>query len=636
MFGIHVTQFLNPPPEVAISGLLYLCTKHTPPGFVLLKCIEPRTLNLLLTSALQNINGYHYLSSNIFIETWTNSFSSSFKLINFVVVRQGPSMETRHEREDRSQATDQVWCIHCDFWPIVATEWLHRPRQFGWPSSRDIDAIKNFGCHLVPIGHPHSHFKLVEWRLSFSIAEKLLVWSFNHVQIQCYAVMKLVLKEFIKVKCNPENQVLCSYFVKTFLFWQFEKTDVHFWQKDNFGNCIAYLLRQFFQCLREGVLRHYFIPGFNLLSVKLTAGAQTELLQLLDIVIQYNVSVMKECKSLRIVWSKFVQANENQQRVILNSKRMNLLMTDKLLIKIVDELYSRAYIWYNFNEACIRKISEKLPLARHFLIPSSPLSMNQIICRILTIPTRTHLDILVVKRLILEENIRASLAPNPVNRDLCHLHRLACNESLHFDISASKIWYAIALLNKKYYESTVCLAIQILSSIPPYALCSKGCCYTHSADSRHLYADMFLDSDISIPEKARMAWMFEIVFKSNMSEKLPLAFQIELYFSKTAHNCICVSPHMCLYYIMFLCYHELRQYDQRDRALRQLTEHMTGHSLSSVSLFCHHSFNIAGHCLLIAGDIARARDMFSISKMFSSHAPFSNGNSAAWYLQHFC
>ena len=392
MFGIHVTQSFTPPPEASTSGLLYLCTKYTPPGFALLKCIEPWTLNLLLTSALQNINGYQYLNSNIFMDQWVNILGSFFKLTNFVVVRQGPSMETRHELEDRSQATDQVWCIHCDFWPIVATEWLHRPRQFGWPSLRDIDAIKNFGCHLVPIGHPHSYFKFMEWRLSFSIAEKLLVWSFNHVQIQCYAVMKLVLKEFIKVKCNPENQVLCSYFVKTFFFWQFEKTDVHFWQKDNFGNCIAYLLRQFFQCLREGVLRHYFIPGFNLLSVKLTAGAHAELLQLFDIVTQYNVSVMKECKSLRIVWSKFVQANENQQSVILNSKRMTMLMTDGLLIRIVDELYNRAYTCPNVNEACIRQMFDKLPLVRHFLTPSSPLSLNQIICRILTVPTKNAFE----------------------------------------------------------------------------------------------------------------------------------------------------------------------------------------------------------------------------------------------------
>ena len=287
------------------------------------------------------------------------------------------------------------------------------------------------------------------------------------------------------------------------------------------------------------------------------------------------------------------------------------------------------------NEACIRQISETLPLVRHFLIASSQLSLNQIICRILTIPTRTHLGNFVVKRLILEENIRASLVPNPGNRDLIHLHRLACNESLHFDTTTTEIWYAIAFLKKQYYASAVRLASQVLSSIPPYALYSKGCCNT-SADSRHLYADMFLGSDISILEKARMAWMFEIVFKSDMSEKLPLAFQIELYFSKTAHTYICVSAHMCLYYIMFLCYHELRQYDHRDRALRQLTEHTMGHSLSSVSIFCHHSFNIAGHCLLIAGDINRARYMFSTSQIFTSQLPLLNSNSAAWYLRHFC
>ena len=70
--------------------------------------------------------------------------------------------------------------------------------------------------NLVPVGHPHSDMQEMEWRISFSLAERALVWSFNHAQMQCYAIMKIILKEFIKVRCRPQNQVLCSYFIKTF------------------------------------------------------------------------------------------------------------------------------------------------------------------------------------------------------------------------------------------------------------------------------------------------------------------------------------------------------------------------------------------------------------------------------------
>ena len=48
--------------------------------------------------------------------------------------------------------------------------------------------IIQFGFHLVPVGYPHSDVNMIEWRISFSVAERTLVWSFNHIQMQCYAV----------------------------------------------------------------------------------------------------------------------------------------------------------------------------------------------------------------------------------------------------------------------------------------------------------------------------------------------------------------------------------------------------------------------------------------------------------------
>ena len=114
------------------------------------------------------------------------------------------------------------------------------------------------------------------------MAERELVWSFNHVQIQCYAIMKIILKEFINVRCSPQNQVLCSYFIKTFLFWKYEATELTFWRTDNLRECVKYLISEFCNCIQEGMLRHYFIPSFNLLSIKLTRAAQIELMQLFD------------------------------------------------------------------------------------------------------------------------------------------------------------------------------------------------------------------------------------------------------------------------------------------------------------------------------------------------------------------
>ena len=98
------------------------------------------------------------------------------------VARQGPSIESWSEFSDKSESgIDQVGSIHCLFWPDCATEWINRPRHFGWPTPHDISSIVDFGCHIVPVGHPLSTRKEMEWRISYSIAERTLVWSFNHV-----------------------------------------------------------------------------------------------------------------------------------------------------------------------------------------------------------------------------------------------------------------------------------------------------------------------------------------------------------------------------------------------------------------------------------------------------------------------
>ena len=113
---------------------------------------------------------------------------------------QGPSVEVNLGIMLNDPGFDNVLSIHCKSWPTSSVEWIDRPRHNGWPSQQDIENIVSFGCHLVPKGHPLSRMTSFEWRLSFSVAERMLVWSFNHTQMQCYALMKLILKEYVKAK----------------------------------------------------------------------------------------------------------------------------------------------------------------------------------------------------------------------------------------------------------------------------------------------------------------------------------------------------------------------------------------------------------------------------------------------------
>ena len=645
-YGIKITESLPYPSETSTDNLFYLCTKTTHPGFCLLRCVDPSRLNCdLLINSISYVKGHPYLSSNLLIENMNLSNMlkcfglDADEMLNMTTVRQGPSIETWFDMEDRSESgRDLVYSIHCDFWPANAYEWIQRERLHGWPKHNDISNIVNFGCHVVAVGYPHSDLKLMEWRVSYSIAERTLVWSFNHIQIQCYAVMKLILKEFIKERCSSKNQVLCSYFVKTFLFWKFEATSIDFWRKENFGECIKYLLAEFSQCLRDGVLRHYFMPDFNLLSVKLTREAQIELLQLFDIIIQSDISIMKDCKTLRKVWLNFVQDDIQPSRIV-DIHRARFAMTEELLKMQASKIYRRIIRTGDFLTPLDAFVdAAKLPepeLLRS--IGSVHPTFDKSISKILPISVKTCLRTMLIKRLRFEEKIGILVSTDLEDKDLCRLHQIANDESIAFDLSTCKTWYVIGLLRRRDYVSCLSILNHILSSIPPFALFYISDCIENIV-ARSLFVDHFLTSECTPFQRAKSAWLYDLEFRRDMTRTLPLAIQVELYFSTTVMNCINISPFTCLHYLIFQCYHELCQNDERERALCQLVDAVNNPVQCGRVGIKYRSYNIAGHCLLIAGQKDRAREMFHMSiKTCEKLGPlFYEHNSAKWYLKNFC
>ena len=610
-FQIKVVQTLQEIDDQIKNHNMLLCTDNVPLGFALLQYVQSmnscRSPYCFISLCLQNVNGMHVpcLSSNLFVQyitdrnIWTHPRDT--------LKRQGPSIERWSTYQDKSESgTDHVPSIHCTFWPNSASEWTQRPRHFGWPSSHDISSIIDFGCHLVPIGHPHSDTKLTGWRISFSVAERALVWAFNHVQMQCYAVMKIILKQFIKIKCSSKNFVLCSYFIKTFLFWKYETTDTNFWSPEKFRYFIKFLLIEFSKCIQEGILSHYFIPRFNLLSVKLTREAKAELQQIIDIAIQCDVSILRECKTLQGVWSKFLSATENRNSVVRDRDWENLLITDGCFNIDIYLLLAKMY--------------ESNPNYR----------------QLLSVGSKSHLKICLFKKSLQMLHIRALLiSPCSGNKELYQLHRLTHNDALSTDISTGKLWYAFYLLMRKDYKSTLSTVNQLLSNITPFAL--YACCdksdHWGSTEAKELYVHRFMDSEITVENRLKTAWLVPFLVEKYIAHMMPLAIQIEFLFNDHASfPFMKLPPYVCAYYLMFLCYHELHQYDQRDQTLRQLIDFVNNKNQSGP--FHYKSWNITGHCLFLAGDTTQAREFF-IRSYFETQddPPNDKHNSALHYLK---
>ncbi|XP_078320645.1 uncharacterized protein LOC111113367 [Crassostrea virginica] len=238
-------------------------SSESPPGFTLLELLTPTSRNV--QSACVPINDRLYISSSLFRQqTHKHHFPGS--------IVHGPceSGELPGGIE-----YDLAYCFACDFWPRSASSWINRCHS--WPDREVVNEIVRNGCHFVPIGHPLGLHEHEEWRISFSLAEHKLVHSMNHCQFLTYGLLKIFLKEVIDEQSEETNKLLCSYHMKTVIFWVIQQNAVPLWCPQNllagFWVCFKLLLKWVY----EGACPNFFIPENNLFLSKVHGSAQKKL-----------------------------------------------------------------------------------------------------------------------------------------------------------------------------------------------------------------------------------------------------------------------------------------------------------------------------------------------------------------------
>ncbi|XP_022305597.2 uncharacterized protein LOC111112410 [Crassostrea virginica] len=238
-------------------------SSESPPGFTLLELLTP-TPYREVQSACVPMNDRFYISCSLYRQqTQTHQFPGS--------IGHGPC----ESGEVGGLEYDLARCFACDFWPLAASYWINRCHS--WPNREVVNKIVRNGCHFVPIGHPLGLHEHEEWRISFSQAEHKLVHSMNHCQFLTYGLLKIFLKEVIDKQLAETNKLLCSYHMKTVIFWVIQQNAVPLWCPQNllagFWVCFKLLL----QWVYEGVCPNFFIPENNLFLSKVHGSAQKKL-----------------------------------------------------------------------------------------------------------------------------------------------------------------------------------------------------------------------------------------------------------------------------------------------------------------------------------------------------------------------
>ena len=162
---------------------------------------------------------------------------------------------------------DNVFALHCPCWPEDAKGWLYRERKNGFPSSDVVKAILEYGVDLVPKSkllpsttYGKTHRSKFLWRISFSVAELLLVNSWNEAQRICYRYAKTFLA------CDLRFLGISTYAGLNTMLWLIEETRPALWCDRNLVFCVKMFFERLEKCCSTGVCPHYFVPSNNLFA----------------------------------------------------------------------------------------------------------------------------------------------------------------------------------------------------------------------------------------------------------------------------------------------------------------------------------------------------------------------------------
>ena len=264
--------------------LLHADCDTTKPGFALLR--------LLYDSQLPHVNfacvkygERHYVAST----KWRDLFTSMYK--GFII--HGPCSTATAGMVEGDVAT----CLKSDRLPEAAHGFIKRLHGVGWPTTAILEKIILGGCHFVAIGAKESPTEQLEWRISFSSTEKLLIHSMNHAQFLCYGLLKIFLKKAIDVNMEIKG-LLCSYFLKTASFWVIVENSIP-WNSTNFLIGFWVCFQRIPHWINNEYCPNFFIPENNMFAGKIYGATRVRLMSCLVPLYQEGYNCLLRCPTIQ-------------------------------------------------------------------------------------------------------------------------------------------------------------------------------------------------------------------------------------------------------------------------------------------------------------------------------------------------
>ncbi|VDI71241.1 Hypothetical predicted protein [Mytilus galloprovincialis] len=462
---------------------------------------------------------------------------------------------------DNDHEVDFAFCLRSKYLPYNAIPWASRYRM-QWPPNSVIDKIKKGGCLLVPIGPRNMPDCDILWRLSFSVAEKQLVHSFNFTQLLCYCLLKLTLKHIVNTNKHAEG-LLCSYFLKTALFWVSEEVDIDTFQLSQLYSCFCRCLSKIIFWVNNCYCPNYFIPEHNMFLGKINIENNKMLINVL-----YKI---KSDGIHGLIHSLF--QNDNGHHSLFSTQlEPSFIKLDLLFYRICYTDYGNLY-----------KISSCLKSLEfiEYLLKSKSCTFIVDVCKWHHAKTSQW---------------AAQLLPSPrVTTERYKIHKRYhrhLQDGIKADAVAGWLLYASFYYVTGQFTITLRLTDYVLSKCLPDMI-TIGC---KKYRDRHInYYRNHVHATMTLQVKMRMVVIQNVMYLSH-SSLMPDELQLEVN-----DNLIAIPPIVMSHCLKFLCYHHVGDVLNRHHALHDLFSTVKQRNLISSSTLSI-SLTILGICLEISDE----------------------------------
>ena len=521
--------------------LLLLDNQMTKPGFTLLRVVDvPNEYSPRLSLHLLNEN-WRYLSS----KKWRESHTEKHMNTAFT---HGPCTSI----DNGGNEMDFAYCLKCDFWPAIAQSSIQRLYQRSWPSYNTLLSIVNDGVLFVAIGAKKSVFEDNEWRMSFSLAEKRLIQSMNHTQFLCYGLLKVFLKEAIDANKEVKG-LLCSYFLKTALFWEITHSSNE-WNPSSMLSCFWNCFRRLLQWVNCSYCPNFFIPENNMFGGKIGERGEEKsnrdkLLKHLTTLYNEGIECLLRCSSFtdRHVSRIFDRHPDTSNNVLSRRSVASIAIT------IITEVH------YSLQQTSLSGVDKKqLCIKLHHLMLSADDCLERFI-------TKHWLHFCLTKLCISRESATTTSEADNKSNYKSHMQKMKALKQCRTDSVCHCLYQAMVCYNFEIYNQSLKLI-----ELAKEAIFSENSMYFVNMSKTKFREEGYADHPVANVMRRSLIDNVHVLNHESIPEFFIESQDVFGFQTSITYLSYPVPPLISALFLQYLCYNRLGHQDKCNEALDEL------------------------------------------------------------------